>query len=445
MSAVNFVESQRLFERARGSLAGGVGGNGRGSAFGFEPCPPFVSWADGARFGDVDGNIYLDYLGAWGPLILGHRPKNVVSAVSDAIAEFGSMVGLGHRLEIEAAEAAVRAVPSWQVVRFGNTGSEAVMGALRIARGYTGRQKVLKFEGHFHGWPDLLNYSVKPSIREAGDDACPRAVPASEGMLESAAASLVVRPWNDLEALEDAFRTHGRELAAAICEPIMANSAVIPPEPGFLERLRALASAHGVILIFDEIKTGFRVALGGAQEVYGVLPDLSVAAKALGAGFPVAAVGGRSDIFEPLLANRVTYSSTYHTNPVAMAAIVATLQELAAPGFFARVSSLGEGLRDGLQVAARVAGVKAVATGVGPIVQIVFGATRRPRSYRELARTADWETYRRFRKLMLEEGVFFNPHPFECWFVSGAHSRPDIEETLQAAARALKTIGEEGV
>lgn len=444
MSAFESGESRRLFERACRSLAGGVGGNGRGSAFGFEPCPPYVSWTDGARFADVDGHVYLDYLGGWGPLILGHRPRSVVSAVASTIQEFGSMVGLGHGLEIEAAEAAIQAVPSWQLVRFGNTGSEAVMGAIRMARGFTGRQKILKFEGHFHGWPDLLNYSVKPSLHRAGDESHPLPVPASEGMVEVLADSIVVRPWNNVAALEEAFHTHGDVLAAVICEPIMANAAVIEPEMAFLTRLRELTTANGTVLIFDEVKTGFRVALGGAQQLYGILPDLSVAAKALGAGFPVAAVGGRKDIFEPVLQDRVVYSSTYHTSPLAMAAVAATLKELNVPGFFERLTALGDGLREGLAAAARDAGLKAVVTGVGPILQVVFGTTRLPRNYRELARSADRTTYGRFRKLMLERGIFFNPHPYECWFVSGAHGPSDVEETLQAAAESFRELKEEG-
>jgi glutamate-1-semialdehyde 2,1-aminomutase len=428
-----------MFERAGASLAGGVGGSGRGIAFGFRPHPIYVAHAEGSHLTDVDGNVFVDYLAAWGPLVLGHRPFAVIDAVTRAMNELGSMLGVGHRLEIEAAESVVDAVPSWELVRFANTGTEAVMAALRMARGYTGRDKVLRFEGHFHGWSDLINYSTKPPLDQAGDPERPNIVPASKGMMAAAGDSLIVRQWNDPAILETTFAEHGSELAGVICEPIMANAAVIPPAPGYLELLRRLCDAHGVVLIFDEVKTGFRVGLGGAQELYGVMPDISTAAKALGAGFPIAAVGGRKDLFEPVIRGDVIHSATYHTNPVGLAACIATLKELRRPGLYPRLFSLGESLAQGLSAAAAEHGLDARAEGVGPLLQMRF-TTDDVTNYREIVAANRADQYRTWWDLMFNAGILFNPHPLECWFVSGAHTERDVEETISAASRTFSEM-----
>jgi glutamate-1-semialdehyde 2,1-aminomutase len=435
----NLAESARLYKRAMNSEPGGLGGNARGPLWGFEPHPIFMARGTGAYLEDVDGNQYLDYLAAWGPLILGHRPSPVIEAVTRAIRDTGSDLGFCHRLEFEAAEIAVDAVPSWEQVRFSNTGSEAVMSALRIARGYTGRTKVLRFEGHFHGWTDLINFSSKPEIARAGSDDEPVPVPASAGMAEVLGETLIVRQWNDSEILEHTFSEHGSELAAVICEPIVANSSVIPPDPGYLELMRSLTTKYGVVLIFDEVKTGFRVALGGAQQMLGVTPDLSTAAKALGAGFPVAAVGGRKDLFEPVASGAVGQGSTYQANPMVLAAVVATLTELRKPGFFERITGLGDRLAAGLTELAEQAGVAAHARGVGPLLQVVF-ADHWVRNYRDLIRSSDQAAYHDFWRSMLDHGLVFNPHLTECWFVSGVHTDADIDTTLTGADAAFAEL-----
>jgi glutamate-1-semialdehyde 2,1-aminomutase len=389
----------------------------------------------------VDGNEYIDYLAAFGPLVLGHRPPAVVDAIVRTVREMGTMFGLGHRLEIEAAESVVDAVPSWELVRFANTGTEAVLAALRMARAYTGRTKVLRFEGHYHGWADQVHYSAKPDLSLVGPPDRPTPVPGTEGIPEVFADTLIVRQWNDEAGLRETFAEHGHELAAVLCEPIMGNASVIPPLPGYLEAMRELCTRNGAVLIFDETKTGFRVALGGAQELYGVMPDISTAAKAIGGGFPLAAVGGRRELFEPVIDGRVLHSATYHTNPPALAACIATMKELRRPNVYRELYALGEQLTNGLTEAAREAHVTAFARGVGPLFQLVF-ADAAADNYRDLVRSMDDPAYRRFWSAMLDRGVLYNPQPLECWFVSTAHGPREIDQTVEAARAAFAAVAE---
>jgi glutamate-1-semialdehyde 2,1-aminomutase len=429
--------SRQLFERALLLEPGGVGGSDqRGPRAGFEPHPIFMARGTGAYLEDVDGNRYIDYLAAWGPLILGHRPAAVNAAVHRTLDDMGATLGFNHELEIAAAQAAIDAVPCWERVRFCNTGTEAVMLGLRAARGYTGRTKVLRFEGHYHGWSDLIHFSAKPDLDRAGSDSAPIPVPATGGMVAELADSLVVRPWNDFDALDRTFAEMGGELAAVICEPILAGASVIPPAPGYLERMRHLTAKHGVVLIFDEVKTGFRVALGGAQELYGVIPDMSIAAKALGAGFPVGAVGGKKELFEPFVRGTVTQGSTYQANPMVLAACVATIEELRRPGFFDRITAMGEALTEGLTALADEAGIAAHARGVGPILQMVF-ADHQVENFRDFARSSNPDQYRDFWRGMVDAGIMFQPQPSGCWFVSGAHTQVEVDKTLEAAGDVL--------
>lgn len=433
------ARSRKLYERALVTEPAGVGGSDqRSPRGGFVPYPIFMASGAGAYIQDVDGNRYTDYLAAWGPLILGHRPKRVMDAVHRVLDEMGPLLGFNHELEVEAAESAVAAVPCWEQVRFSNTGSEAVMFALRTARAYTGRKKVLRFEGHFHGWTDLVNYSVKPDLALAGSDDHPVPVPGSAGMVLD--ESLVVRQWNDPDSLVQTFVEFGDELAAVICEPLLAGCTVIPPKSDYLQLLRTLCTKHGVVLIFDEVKSGFRVALGGAQEIYAVLPDLSVAAKALGAGFPVAAVGGRKEFFEPFVRGDANQGSTYQANPIALAACIATLEELREPGFFTRISAMGDALAEGLSALTVEAGVEAHARGVGPIFQIVF-VDHQVENCRDFIRSADQPAYKAFWRGMVDGGQMFTPASNGCWFVSGAHTDEDVEKTLEVASTVLMQMG----
>ena len=437
-----FDHSRELFERAQKVLPGGVGGNARSAAAGWRPHPIFMKAGDGSRIFDVDGNEYIDYLASFGPLILGHKPRLVLDAVKRTLDEMGSMLGAPHLLEAETAERAVAAVPCWELVRFANTGSEAVTAALRVARAYTGRPMILRFEGHFHGQGDVIHFSAKPPLDKAGPERQPIPVPGSGGMPGVLAETLIVRPWNDPTILEQTISDHGGEIAAVICEPVMANCGVVLPRPGYLELLRRLTAAKGIVLIFDEVKTGFRLALGGAQEYYGVTPDMSVAAKAIAAGFPTAAVGGRRELMDVITQNRVVQSATYHTNPVVMAAVSATLRELSRPGFYQGLFRTAESLQRRLQSAADEANIPVVIQGVGPLFQIHF-ADRPLHNYREVATYCRTEEYSRFWRRMLERGVYFNPMQQECWFVSSAHTEEDVRATVERAHQALDEIHEQ--
>ncbi len=417
----------------------GVGGSDqRGRRGGWEPFPIFMARGYGPYLEDVDGNRYVDYLGAWGPMILGNRPTKVIEAVHRTIDEIGPLLGFNHELEVRAASLAIEAVPCWEMMRFSNTGTEAVMLALRIARAYTNRTKVLRFEGHFHGWSDSIYFTVEESQARSDSTVELPPIPATHGVVKSLAESVVIRRWNDPDVLRQTFAELGDELAAVICEPLFC-SPVISPRPGYLELLRELTRNHGVVLVFDEVKTGFRVALGGAQELYGVTPDMSTAAKALGGGIPVAAVGGQKELFEPFTSGYIAQGSTYQANPIALAAVLATLEELRVPGFFERITTLGERLADGITALCSETGIQAYAQGVGPVLQPVF-ADHQVKDYRDFIRSSDGAAFREFWTAMLEGGVVFAPRPGGCWFVSGAHSDEDIEFTLEVAEKALADI-----
>ncbi len=428
--------SRQMYERALKSLVGGVGGNARGPEWGWRPHPVFMARGTGARMWDVDGNEYIDYLAAFGPLLLGHRPPRVITAVREAMETMGSMLGTGHALELEAAERVVAAVPCYELVRFANTGSEAVQAAIRVARTYTGREKILRFEGQFHGMAEVIHWSSKPRLELAGPREAPHPVAGSTGVPKVLGDTLLIRPWNDPEILRRTIAEHGPELAAVITEPVMANCGVIPPRPGYLEELRDLTARHGIVLIFDEVKTGFRLARGGAQEYYRIMPDLAVTAKAIAAGFPLAAVGGRKELMEVISLHRVAQSATYHTNPVAMAACKAAMEEIATPGFYTRLFQTSEALCDGLRRVAAEAGVPIVLQGVGPIFQVHF-ADRPLWEYRDLAQHARADQYTIFWQVMFERGVLFNSHYQECWFVSAAHGAAEVAESVAAAREAF--------
>ncbi|MHB1319812.1 MAG: aspartate aminotransferase family protein, partial [Anaerolineae bacterium] len=296
-----------------------------------------------------------------------------------------------------------------------------------------------RFEGHFHGQGDVIHFSAKPPLDAAGPEKSPFPVPGSGGIPGVLAETLVVRPWNDAAILEETLGQYGDELAAVICEPVMANAAVIPPRPGYLELLRRLTAQKGIVLIFDEVKTGFRLALGGAQEYYGVTPDLSVTAKALAAGFPIAAVGGKRDLMDVITQHRVVQSATYHTNPVSMAACRATILELSRPGFYQRLFELAESLQRGLQAAADELEMAVRVQGVGPVFQVLF-SDRAVHNYREVATYTRPAEYARFWRAMMDRGVYFNPVQQECWFVSGVHTAEDVRATLERAAGAMASM-----
>ena len=426
------ARSARLYQTACGPIPGGVNSTARATWSGWDPYPLFVERGEGAHLYDVDGNRYIDYLLGLGPMILGHRPPKVTAAVVEQIQNRGTVFALPTAAEAVLAEKIMAAVPSVEQVRLCNTGTEAVIYSLRLARAFTGREKVIRFEGMYHGFSDAVYWSKHPGLDEAGPDHRPIAVPQGPGLSKAAGEHLIILPWNDADALRDAIAREGDSIAAILTEPVMCNTGCILPEPGYLETMRELSIAHGIVLIYDEVITGFRLSFGGAQSLYGIRPDLSVFAKGLGGGFPVAALGGKREIMRLVADGTVSMAGTYSANGIAVAAANAALDELGQPGkyqaLFARCERLYEGLR-------KILGrhhLPAYVVGVGPVSQVWF-AERPIRNYRDAARYADHDLFRRWWEGMLEKNVLFHPGAFENLFVSFAHSDDDVERTLQAA------------
>ena len=420
-------ESRKLFRRAKRSIPGGV--NSPVRAFGsVGGIPPFIARAEGCRVWDADGNAYVDYVGSWGPMILGHANPGVLRAVGQAMKR-GTSYGAPTALEIELAEAVCRAVPSVERVRMVSSGTEATMSALRLARGVTGRDRILKFEGCYHGHADGL-------LVGAGSGVATLSIPGSPGVPRGYTELTVQAPYNDLEAVASAFRRWGDDIAAVIVEPFAGNMGFVPPQPGFLEGLRAECDRAGALLIFDEVITGFRVGLGGAQKLLGVTPDLTCLGKILGGGLPAAAYGGRRDLMQQMAPEGPVYQAgTLSGNPLAMAAGLATLRRLARPGTYEALAAKSRRLADGLTAIASEYGVEFCAHSVGGILGFFFhpGPVR---NFAEAA-AANEARFRRFFRSMLEQGVYLAPSPYECAFLSLAHRRADLDATLAAAEVAM--------
>ena len=433
--------SKQMHERAKRSLAGGVASVARVFPAGPWPYPIYLESGSGSRIIDVDGNEYIDYNLAHGPLILGHRPLELTDGIVEILRTRGSAFGLGHNLEFEAAEKVVRHVPGIDLLRFTNSGTEAVLAALRFARGYSGRTKVVRFEGHYHGWGDPIHWSHRPALPAAGLPRAPRAVPATAGIPESYGSELVIQPWNDLDVVERTLRTRKHEIGAVITEPVMGNCGGLLPKPGYLEALREITRQHEIVLIFDEVITGFRLGLSGAQGHFGVTPDLTTLAKAIGGGYAVGAVGGRRDIMELVATHQITHAGTYNGNLVQTGAVNTTLDILARPGTYDRLWKLGDRLRTGLTSAAAGLGILAVTTGLGPMLQIWFQENA-PTNYREAASAPSFTLGRQelFRQALQRRGVSILPGQFSNWFVSTAHTEEDIDETIARAGDAMAEL-----
>jgi glutamate-1-semialdehyde 2,1-aminomutase len=431
-SDLDTSRSAKLFDAACGPIPGGVNSTARATWSGWTPYPLFVERGQGSRLTDVDGNQYIDYLLGLGPMLLGHRPPRVTQAVVDFIQQRGTVFALPTADEARLAQKIIAAVPCVEQVRLCNTGTEAVLYATRLARAFTGRPKLIRFEGMYHGFSDQVYWSKHPDIAKAGPDAHPVPVPQGPGLPRGVEANLIILPWNDADALADAIKREGDSIAAVITEPVMCNTGCILPKPGYLEAMRGLTTRHGIVLLFDEVITGFRLGLGGAQARFGVTPDLSVFAKGLGGGFPVAACGGRADIMALVANGTVSMAGTYAANGIAIAAANAALDELAMPGLFAKLDALSDELRLGLDTVLREAGLPASVVGVGPLMQVWFA--REPiHNYRDAERYADQKLFDRWWRGMLARGVLFHPGAYENLFVSTAHTREDIAETLAAA------------
>ena len=423
-------DSKSLFEAAGRVIPGGV--NSPVRAFrGVGGEPFFVAHGKGARIWDVDGRSYLDFLGSWGPLILGHAPAPVIAAVTEA-ATRGTSYGAPTALEVEMAEAITRAFPSIELVRLVSSGTEAAMSAIRLARGATGRPFLVKFDGCYHGHADSL-------LVKAGSGGATFSIPDSAGVPGPLAQLTLTAPFNDLDAVRALFRERGREIAAIIVEPVAGNMGVVPPRPGFLEGLREITLAHESVLIFDEVITGFRVAYGGAQELYGVRADLTCLGKVIGGGLPVGAYGGSRSLMShvaPL--GNVYQAGTLSGNPLAVAAGLATLAELRKPDVYRRLDALGGELERGLRSAADQARVPLTVNRVGSMLTGFF--CEGPVTDYASAKRADTKRYARYFHEMLARGVFQAPSQFEAAFVSLAHTDADIALAGRAAAQAL-TVG----
>ena len=419
--------SQQLFQRAQLCIPAGV--NSPVRAFrAVGGTPPFIQRGKGAQVWDADGRAYIDYVGSWGPLIVGHAHPEVVKAVEHAAGR-GLSFGAPTEPEIEMAELLCRLMPTIEQVRLVSSGTEATMSAIRLARGHTGRDKIVKFEGCYHGHADAL-------LVKAGSGALTFGQPSSAGVPDSTAANTLVLEYNNEIALERTFEREGAAIAAVIVEPVAGNMNLVAPRPGFLETLRSVCTRHGAVLIFDEVMTGFRVALGGAQALYGIKPDLTTLGKVIGGGMPVGAFGGRRDIMQAIAPLGPVYQAgTLSGNPVAVAAGLATLKLIQAPGFFDRLAATARSLCEGLARCAQKQGVPLAAASVGGMFGIYFRETP-PASYAEVMQ-CDKEAFNRFFHAMLVEGVYFAPSAYEAGFVSSAHGTAEIENTVAAADKVL--------
>jgi glutamate-1-semialdehyde 2,1-aminomutase len=422
--------SRELWNTAREVIPGGV--NSPVRAFGaVGGTPIFAERGSGSRFHDVDGREFIDYVMSWGPLILGHAHPAVLEAVRETCAK-GMTFGMPTALEVSLAKLVVACVPSIRKVRMTSSGTEAAMSAIRLARGFTGRDLIVKFEGCYHGHVDGL-------LAAAGSGLATFAIPDTRGVPASYTEKTLIAPYNDPETLGALFDRCGSQIAAVIVEPIAGNMGVVAPQPGYLSFLREITARHGALLVFDEVITGFRVALGGAQELYGITPDLTVLGKILGGGLPAAAYGGRADIMDALAPLGGVYQAgTLSGNPAAMAAGLATLTALTAAPPYARLETLAEQLAAGLRDAADRAGVPIRQNRVGSMQTLFFTDT--PVTDYRTAKTADTRRYARFFHAMLAAGVYLAPSQFEAGFVSTAHTEQDIERTLAAARAAMASL-----
>jgi glutamate-1-semialdehyde 2,1-aminomutase len=424
---VKLDRSRKAFTSAKRLIPGGV--NSPVRAFGsVGGVPRFIAKAKGARITDVDGNEYIDYVGSWGPMILGHADPRVLRAVRGALAN-GTSFGAPTEQETELAAAVKRVLPSVQMMRMVSSGTEATMSAIRLARGVTGRARVLKFEGCYHGHSDGLLVGAGSGVATLG-------IPGSPGVPEAMTNLTIQAPYNDLDAVADAFRRWPDEIACVIVEPVAGNMGCVPPVPGFLPGLRALCDTHDALLVFDEVMTGFRVARGGAQRLYRVKPDLTCLGKVVGGGLPAAAYGGRNDLMRRVApAGDVYQAGTLSGNPLAVAAGLATLEALEADGVYEQLADSAAAIADGLEVIAREVGIELCTSSVGGM----FGFYFHPGPVRNFddAKKAHGQRFERFFTSMLEQGIYLAPSAFEAGFVSLAHRKRDIARTLDAARVAL--------
>ena len=438
---LNRRNSRQWFERSQQSLVEGVNSPSRGAAV-FSPGPVFLERGRGSHVWDADGNEYIDYMMSFGALIQGHAHPKLVEVVSQTMAH-GSHFAAATSAEVEAAERLRRMVPSAEVVRFTNSGSEATMLALRLARAHTGRTKFLKFEGHYHGWydPYLLNaHSHAPE--KLGPPENPARMPDSKGIPAAIFDDVVLAPWNDVAVLERVMKQYGRELAAVITEPIMANMGCILPRDGYLKQLQSLAQQYGALLILDEVVTGFRYAPGGCQEYYGIQPDISTFGKALGAGFPVGAVAGPRSILDRMRwsEDMVLHYGTFNGHRLTMKVVAANLDLLSVDGAYQKLHAVGNAAISGLREVFRRRKLNAIVQGFGPMFQIYFTDRNAIHDYRDYCTYVDTHLYSRFVHRLLERGIYMTPSNGLHWIISTAHSEKDVAVLIEAADLACTDL-----
>jgi glutamate-1-semialdehyde 2,1-aminomutase len=427
---MNFENSHILFDRALNVIPGGVNSPVRAcKSVGTKPV--FINRAEGCMIFDEDGNGFIDYIGSWGPMILGHRHPAVVDALSSVLKK-GTSFGAPTELEIKLAEILIAAVPSMDMVRMVNSGTEATMSAIRLARGFTKRDTIIKFDGCYHGHADTL-------LVEAGSGVATLSIPGSPGVPKSFVAHTLSLPYNDIDSVSELMKTQGEKIACIIVEPVAGNMGLVTPVNGFLQALRDLTDKSGSLLIFDEVMTGFRVTHGGAQSVYGISPDLTCLGKIIGGGLPVGAYGGRRDIMEHIAPQGPVYQAgTLSGNPLAMAAGIATLTQLNAPGFYEALDEKTERLAAGLKGASEKSGIIVKLTRAGSMLGLFF--TDREVMNFEDAKTSDLKMFSDYYKGMLREGIYLAPSQFEALFVSSAHDTEHIDKTIQAAEKVMEGL-----
>lgn len=418
-----------LFEKAKQLIPGGV--NSPVRAFkGVGKNPVFIQKGQGAYLYDVDGQLYIDYVGSWGPLILGHTHPKVIAAVEKALHQ-GMTFGAPTEIEIDMAQKIVELMPNLEKVRMVNSGTEATMTAIRMARAITGRQKIVKFSGCYHGHSDSL-------LVKAGSGLLTLGVPSSPGIPENLAANTLTVDYNDLQSIRVLFKNYGSEIAGIIVEPIAGNMGMVLPEPDFLKGLRQVCDDYQAILIFDEVMTGFRVALGGAQAIYDIVPDMTTLGKIIGGGMPVGAIGGKAHIMDVLSPVGPVYQAgTLAGNPLAMAAGLATLEEISKTGFYENLYTHTQRLTQGMSSVAYRLSIPLQTTAIGGMFGFCFTEKNPIRNYQDVA-TADESLFKRFYHEMLAQGVYFAPSMYEAGFVSAAHTSADIDKTLESFENALK-------
>lgn len=424
------TDSKKLFKQALNVIPGGVNSPVRACrSVGIDPI--FIDHAFGCFVYDVDGNRYIDYVGSWGPMILGHRHPQVIKAIS-AVLERGTSFGAPTDLEIELAEMVIAAIPSMEMIRMVNSGTEATMSAIRLARGFTGRDRIIKFDGCYHGHADTL-------LVQAGSGVATLGIPGSPGVPESFVAHTLSLPYNDIETIQKVMDEQGEKIACIIVEPVAGNMGLVAPVDGFLNTLRELTEKAGSLLIFDEVMTGFRVAYGGAQSLYGISPDISTLGKIIGGGLPVGAYGGRQDVMRHIAPQGPVYQAgTLSGNPVAMAAGIATLKEIRQPGFYDALDEKSERLTAGLRSSAEQIGIEITVDRVGSMAGLFFTGSE-VKNFED-AKKSNLEMFSAYYQGMLQRGIYLAPSQFEALFVSSAHNNEYIDQTIRAAAEVFAEI-----